>query len=220
MQISRVNRSKGEARRAYDRLSHLYDFLASSSETPLMLQGLEMLAVRRGENILEIGSGTGKALIKLTPCVGDAGRVYSIDLSPGMLRQSHDRLLYTGMSAHVSLIEGDGARLPYQGESFNAVFMSFTLELFDTPEIPLVLEECQRVLKPGGRLGVVALLQPEHPGRIVRLYEWCHDQFPAYIDCRPINTHIMLLAKGFELVKREERSMWGLPVELVIAKKR
>ncbi|MFZ0532240.1 MAG: hypothetical protein WAM09_03595, partial [Anaerolineales bacterium] len=61
MQISRVERSKSAARRAYNRMSRIYDLLAGSSEAQFIHLGLDMLAVRAGETILEIGSGTGTA---------------------------------------------------------------------------------------------------------------------------------------------------------------
>ena len=65
------------------------------------------------------------------------------------------------------------------------------------PRSRLVLEECLRVLNQGGRLGVVAMLKTEHPGRMVRLYEWFHDHFPAYADCRPIDASAQIQAAGF-----------------------
>lgn len=142
-----------------------------------------------------------------------------IDLSQGMLRQARTRLAKAGMQNRVTLLEGDGARLPYQNASFKAVFISFTLELFDTPEIPLVLTECRRILVPGGRLGVVSMLKTAHPGWIVRLYEWFHDHLPAYIDCRPIDAHTLIQAAGFRIDQLQTRNMWGLPVELALAKK-
>lgn len=219
MQISRVNRSKNAARRAYDRMSSFYDLLAGFSETPLMHLGLQMLAVEPDDSILEIGSGTGKAVVEFGKQVRDSGRVCGMDLSRGMLQQAHKQVSNAGLLGRISLLEGDGTRLPYRSGSFNAVFISFTLELFDSPEIPLVLAECQRVLLPGGRLGVVAMLKRAQPGTIVRLYEWFHEHLPAYVDCRPIHPHEMIQAAGFILEKQDEKSMWGLPVELTLAKK-
>jgi demethylmenaquinone methyltransferase/2-methoxy-6-polyprenyl-1,4-benzoquinol methylase len=219
MQISRVTRSKSAAKRAYDRLSHIYDRLSGSSEAPLMRLGLEMLAIELGESVLEIGSGTGTALLEICSRVGEAGRVYGLDLSRGMLHMAQDRLAGAGRLRTASQLEGDGVRLPYQSESMNAVFISFTLELFDTPEIPIVLAECQRVLQPEGRLGVVSMMKTGQSGWIVRLYEWFHETLPAYVDCRPIDAGGMIQAAGFRQAKRQVRSMWGLPVEVVVARK-
>jgi len=219
MQISRVKRSKNSAKVAYDRLSHIYDGLAGSSEAQFMLLGLDLLLINPGEAILEIGCGTGKALVELSRQTGTSGKVTAIDLSRGMLRKTSLRLAKAGLRKRVSLLEGDGARLPYKSGSFNAVFICFTLELFDTPEIPLVLAECQRLLIPGGRLGVVAMLKTEYPGWVERLYEWFHDKLPAYVDCRPIDAQGLVQSAGFTLVKSQSRSMWGLPVELLVARR-
>jgi ubiquinone/menaquinone biosynthesis C-methylase UbiE len=200
-------------------MSSTYDLLAGSSETPLMQAGLDLLAVNEADSALEIGCGTGKALVELSGKVGDTGQVHGMDLSPGMLQQAHARLTKAGQQERVTLLEGDGARLPYRDASFNIVFLSFTLELFDTPEIPLVLAECMRVLQPGGRLGVVAMLRTANPGWIVRLYEWFHTHLPNYVDCRPIEAHPLIMAAGFRIENSQIRSMWGLPVEVVIASK-
>lgn len=216
MQISRVNRSKSATRNVYNHLSRVYDLLAGSSETQFMHLGLEMLSVQAGETVLEIGCGTGKALSELCHSIGS---VFGLDLSPGMLQVAHKRLVKAGLECRAHLLNGDGSAMPYANQVFSALFMSFTLELFDTPEISLVLAECLRVLQPGGRLGVVSLLKTDHPGQIVRLYEWFHDRFPTYIDCRPINVEGMIQAAGFKLEKRLVRSMWALPVQAVLVKK-
>ena len=92
-------------------------------------------------------SGTGHSLAQLADAVGAEGKVFGIDLSEGMRARARERLLSCG----------DATRLSYPDGSIDAVFMSFTLELFDTPEIPQVLAECKRVLRAGGRIGVVAI---------------------------------------------------------------
>ncbi len=90
-------------------------------------------------------------------------RVYGIDLSEGMCRVAESRVRKAHLSARVELTCGDAARLPYTEHFFDAVYMSFTLELFDTPEIPLVLGECSRVLWAGVVLGWLPCRSGERP---------------------------------------------------------
>lgn len=219
MNISRVRRPKRAAKKSYDQMSTFYDLMAGSSEEPLMRLGLELLDIHTDETVLEIGPGTGKALIEISQRTREKGSVVGLDLSTGMLHMASKNLTKAGLTSHTHLLSGDGALLPFTSDAFSAVFISFTLELFDTPEIPAVLLECKRVLKAGGRLGVVAMLKPDRDNWVVRLYEWFHDKIPNYVDCRPIIAGEMIPAAGFNLERRMLKSMWALPVEILVARK-
>jgi len=219
MQIQPVTRSKAQAQATYDRLSRWYDLLAGGSEKRLIDAALQDLAVGDGERVLEIGFGTGRALLALARAVGDSGRVYGLDISAGMLRVAQNRIDRACLSSRVDLHQGDAAHLPFDGGSLDAIFFSFTLELFDTPDIPIVLGECRRVLRGGGRLCVVAMSREGKPGLMLKLYEWAHDRFPRYVDCRPIYVRAAVQEAGFQSVGATVRSTWGLPVEIVLARK-
>ncbi len=218
--ISRVTRSKEEAIATYDRISCWYDMLAGRGEKKFRDAALEKLGVREGEVALEIGFGTGHCLLALAESVGDSGKVYGIDISQGMVNITQARVRAAGLLERVELKRGDAVSLPFKINFFDAVFVSFTLELFDTPEIPIVLRECQRVLKRNGRIGVVAMSKKGKASLLMRLYEWAHRNFPRYVDCRPIFVQEALQGAGFQLVDVTEMSMWGLPAEVVVAEKR
>ncbi len=218
--IRRVNRSKEDARASYNRLSRWYDVIAGSTEKKYRDWGLQKLSAQPGERILEIGFGTGHCLVALAKAVGAEGRVLGVDISDGMLAIARERLQKEGLSERVELHLGDAANLNFiEARSLDGVFMSFTLELFDNPEIPRVLQECQRMLRSGGRLAVVSMTKTNPPGLAVRMYEWFHDHMPNYADCRPIFARQAIEQSGFAIQDVDGSSMWGLPVEIVLGKK-
>lgn len=215
--VSRVVRSKEKARANYNRMSRWYDIIAGSTEKKYRDIGLQKLNAQPGETILEIGFGTGHCLLSLAQAVGETGHVCGIDLSDGMLAIAQNRVRQAGLAERADLRVGDAMSLPFAGGSFDGVFMSFTLELFDSPEIPLVLDQCFHVLRTGGRLAVVSLVKK--PGTAVKIYEWFHEKMPVAIDCRPIYAQPALHGAGFHIHDVSAMSMWGLPVEIILASK-
>ncbi|TYL36543.1 2-heptaprenyl-1,4-naphthoquinone methyltransferase [Natronococcus pandeyae] len=218
--ITRVPRPKEAARDRYDALSRWYDTVADPFEAPARTTGLELLAPAPGERVLDVGCGTGTALVAIAravgangSAVGTDGTAVGIDLADGMCRASRRALADAGLDPG-TVIAGDGSTLPFRDDTFDALFASFVLELFDTPELSVVLEEWKRVLAPDGRLCVVSLSR-RGDGPTTWLYERLHDLAPASLDCRPIYVRETLLETGFQIVETRDEFVWRLPVEIV-----
>jgi len=216
--VLRVLQSKDETRAFYDKISGVYDLLAEHSEGPVRQTGLDELAPATGNRVLEIGYGTGHCLVQLAEAVGQEGKVFGIDLSEGMRARARERVEKEHLIDRVELSCGDATHLPYPDGSMDNVFMSFTLELFDTPEVPQVLAECKRVLHTGGRIGVVGITKEGKEGFAVEAYEWTHQHFPNLLDCRPIFVRRALEDAGFSIRDATITNMW-VPVEIVVAEK-
>ena len=203
----------------YDRISKAYDLIADSSEHTARERGLELLAVSPGETVLVVGFGTGHALVTLGRAVGPKGRVLGIDISEGMAAVAQKRIIDEGIADRVELSLGDARKLPYGDNRFDAVFIGFTLELFDDADLPRVLDEIRRVLRPAGRLGVVSMSKESHESIMTDIYVSMHRHFPHFVDCRPINVSQALHEAGFEVERAERVSIWGLPVAIELAQK-
>jgi ubiquinone/menaquinone biosynthesis C-methylase UbiE len=215
--ILTVPRTKAEARQFYNRISGFYDCIAGSFEQRYAVHTLKLLELQAGEKVVEIGFGTGNILKKLAQLIGDEGKAYGIDISPGMLEVTRKKLIKAKLMDRVELRCGDATNLPFDDSFFDAAFMSFTLELFDTWEIPKVLEEIKRTLKTGGRVGIVSLSKSYGESMLLRLYEWTHRQWPRYLDCRPIYVEDSLKEADFNIVSSEKASLAGLPLEIIVA---
>ena len=214
----RVFETKEQTRAFYNKISHVYDLLSERSEAPMRKAGLDLLKPNAGESILEIGFGTGHTLVSLAKAVGPKGRVLGLDLSDKMTKIAKENLAQAGLLERARIRCGDAAQLPYPTGSVDGVFMSFTLELFDTPEIPKVLDECKRVLRRGGRIVVVGMSKDGPKDPLVNVFEWTHKHFPKFLDCRPIYVRRAMEEAGLSVRKALTRHMW-IPVEIILGVK-
>ncbi len=222
--IERVPRTEQEAAASYTRLSKWYDWFGHRSEWPHIAAGLRLLNAQPGERALEVGFGTGHSLVALARAVGPIEKVFGVDLSPGMIAVARRQVCKENVREMVRLNCGSALHLPYATDSFDAVFSSFLLDLIDTPDISIVLDEMRRVLKPGGRLGLVSLskagaIDAAVSGVVVKVYERFHRWLPQLIDCRPIYVQKAVESAGLRGEVHHTRSMWSMPVEIVVATK-
>ncbi len=207
-----------DTRAWYNRISRLYDSLAWKYEKIATEAGLRVLNVQRGQRVLEIGFGTGHAIISMAGSTGGAGTIYGVDISENMCRITKNAVVRAHLESRVSLVQADARSLPFGNQVFDAIFMSFTLELFSDTDIPLLLSECRRVIRKGGALCIVSLEKTEEPGFAESLYGKLHTIFPRSIDCRPIVLAEVLSDNGFTITKKEKFALWGLPVEIALCK--
>jgi ubiquinone/menaquinone biosynthesis C-methylase UbiE len=216
-EISPVTRTHAQARRNYDHLSRWYDRLEAGWERIPREKALARLEMPYGSLVLEIGCGTGTSLLDLAGKAGPFGIVIGVDLSRGMLRVASPRIWEGNSDRSVFLVQSDALEIPLPSRILDAVFMSFTLELFDIPEIPLLLSECHRILKPGASLCILAVSKNSGNQFMNNFYEFCHSVFPVAVDCRPIYVEEALKNEGFQICSAESFPLWGIGMEIVRA---
>jgi len=108
----------------------------------------EVLALRPGEQVLDLGSGPGFLAAEMADEVGPDGAVCGIDPSVAMLALAAGR-----SGAAVEYRQAGAGRIPYPDGTFDAVVSTQVFEYLE--DVLGALAEVRRVLRPGGRVLVV-----------------------------------------------------------------
>lgn len=108
--------------------------------------------LRGDETVVDAGCGDGF----FTALVAErlpAGQMIALDADPAFLRVAGERIAGAIAGARCRLLEGDVLRMPLDDRSVDAVWSFHSMQSYD--DIPAVLVEFHRVLRPGGRLVVL-----------------------------------------------------------------
>ena len=115
---------------------------------PAYTAAVAEMGVPAGGTVLDVGSGTGRALPALRRAVGLRGSVIALDLTPEMIDQA--RAL--GRAAYAAFLIADARHLPLQAASADAVFAAGLIT--HLPDAASGLQELARVTRPGGTLAL------------------------------------------------------------------
>jgi len=113
-----------------------------------------LAALLRLGDVLDVGSGDGAAAGYLAPYCRS---LTCVDTSARMIDAAKERL---AKHAHVRVQVADVHDLPFRAASFDSVVVFHTLTYAEQPQ--RALEECVRVLRPGGRVALLSLDQHDH----------------------------------------------------------
>ena len=107
--------------------------------------------LREGETVLDLGSGAGADVLICARRVGATGKAIGIDITDEMLELARQNAADAGVSP-VEFRKGYLEELPLEDESVDVVISNCVINL--SADMPKVLAEAARVLRPGGRFAV------------------------------------------------------------------
>jgi SAM-dependent methyltransferase len=166
----------------------------------------ELLAQARGR-VLELGAGTG---LNLEHYPEEIESLTMVEPDPHMTKQLRAKLVQSGRSADVSVVEAPGEDLPFEAGSFDTV--AVTLVLCTVPDPEGTLAEIKRVLDPGGQLLFLEHVRSREPG-LARWQDRLEGPWKFLADgCRCNRDTVAAIgAAGFELGAVESGELPKLP---------
>lgn len=156
----------------FDRIAHRYDML-----NRLMSLGLDRGWRKRAVDalqpppegrVLDVAAGTADVAIRVARRHPEV-RVVALDPSVRMLQIGRHKLRAAGLETRIELLEGDVQRLPFPDGAFDGCTIAFGIR--NVPDRTGALREMARVTRPGGRVVVLELTEPQG-GLLGRLARW------------------------------------------------
>jgi phosphatidylethanolamine/phosphatidyl-N-methylethanolamine N-methyltransferase len=131
--------------RVYSSYSGIYDLIFGRVFHTSRCHAIELLALKPGDHVLEIGVGTGLSL----PLYPRWCRITGIDLSDKMLAKARGKI-ETDRLAHARVLRMDASATDFADDAFDAVIATYVMSTL--PDPAATLREMVRVCKPGGTI--------------------------------------------------------------------
>ena len=205
-------RRRGE-RRFWSRLAPRYDdWIRSSFEDQYrVFRSTIYQHVQPGDELLEVGTGTGDIALHIAPRVG---RVAGIDISPEMISVAEGKLAATGAS-NIAFQAADAYELPFADGVFDKVVSVNALQVMKDPQ--RAVDEGMRVLRDGGEfLSITYCFGTSGLFETLKLARWVlRFGFPRYwTNFKCTRVRQLFVDAGFEVL--DCTGIWKAPAVVFI----
>jgi ubiquinone/menaquinone biosynthesis C-methylase UbiE len=152
---------KGQMEKMVDTYDSYMKKATFGREHILRQMTVELAGVKAGDTVLEVGCATGTLTLAAKQAAGPSGKVFGIDIIPGMIEASQRKASLANVEITFKL--GSIDSLPFPDNHFDEVMCSFMIFHMSDETRQKGIAEIQRVLKPGGRLLLLDLALPPQP---------------------------------------------------------
>ncbi len=118
---------------------------------------MRKMNVKPGSTAIDLCCGTCDWTISLAEASG-TGSIVGLDFSQNMLDVGADKIKRIGLDKQIRLVRGNAMELPFKDNTFDYATIGFALR--NVPDLVKVIEEMQRVVKPGGMVVSLELSKP------------------------------------------------------------
>lgn len=132
----------------YAEFAPLYDRVFGKIFYSRLERVIEDSHIPRGAKVLEVGAGTGTSF----PAYPTHCQVTGIDLAPDMLTRARQKIAENGWT-HIKVLEMNALALNFPDNSFDFVMAFHVVTVVPDPVV--MINEAQRVCKPGGKIVIV-----------------------------------------------------------------
>ena len=167
-----LDKSPARIARMFDAIAGRYDFLnhalSAGRDKRWRARAIEELALPPDACVLDLCTGTADFAIAAADARAGA-TIVGVDFAAAMLAVGREKVRARSLTRRVAFVRGDATTIPVRGGWADAATIGFGIRNVVKPDV--ALRELARVLKPGGRLGILELGEPVVPG-VRQVYHW------------------------------------------------
>ena len=166
-----------ETKSLFNRVAEHYDLLNTLLSFGTDKSWRRRLAeeIRSSNLVLDIATGTAEVAIEVVKRWNGCFAI-GIDPSKQMLDLAHTKLETAGVKKKIDLVEGVAESLPFKDGTYDAITIAFGIR--NTVDPLTSLKEMNRVLKPGGRVGILEFAVPRNRLFATLYMSYIRNMFP------------------------------------------